>query len=237
MTSNPDIRSWLIVFIFAVLISMSFRFFVIKIIEQTVNIRKSIIPIFSWINKKAPVKVVNIVFDLIFTVLVIIIYLHSQNLWISGLKIVLIAGLLSLALIDWYMYRLPNIFIITSLIVIISIILVNSDFNMSYIYGALTGMAGGLVIRVFGKMYYKREVFGLGDIKLLLLMGLITGMNYFFPIFLVGMLIASIYSIIAVLTGYLQWMSKIPLGSFLCIAIIIYLIIDPSYLDLLYNII
>ncbi|MBN1408007.1 MAG: prepilin peptidase [Calditrichaceae bacterium] len=175
-------------------------------------------------------------FDFIFPALTFVHIWHSENLLILSLKLVLIATLISLGLIDWFIYRLPNLLLIVGLIITVLLLVVNSAIYLNHVYGAIIGFGIGFGIRILGKMYYKKEVFGVGDVKLLGFLGLLAGWNFFFPVFFMGMLIASIYSVIAILFKKLDWKSKIPLGSFFCIALIIFQIIDQKCLDFIYQI-
>jgi len=236
IASFQDYYRFLLLVFYAITISLPFRFVVLHFLFQKNKSLKNIIPVLSWIKNSDEIRWINLFFDFIFPALTFVHIWHSENLLILSLKLVLIATLISLGLIDWFIYRLPNLLLIVGLIITVLLLVVNSAIYLNHVYGAIIGFGIGFGIRILGKMYYKKEVFGVGDVKLLGFLGLLAGWNFFFPVFFMGMLIASIYSVIAILFKKLDWKSKIPLGSFFCIALIIFQIIDQKCLDFIYQI-
>jgi prepilin signal peptidase PulO-like enzyme (type II secretory pathway) len=231
--SNIQPLQLLVVVGIAMLISVLFRWMVFKFTSFEGMKFKKMIPFVSWMKGKRRAKTINIIFDFFFMPLVLLLYIlksTSQNEIILILEVFSIAVFISLGMVDWYTLRLPNILILLGLIFGLILLFTNFSEYPDYIFGLLAGLFIGFGIRFFGKAWYIKEVFGLGDVKLMGLLGFYTGWQYFLPVFLTGMLLASLYSVIAVIFGSLQWKSKIPLGSFLCMALILFVIMDHSWL-------
>jgi prepilin signal peptidase PulO-like enzyme (type II secretory pathway) len=193
--------------------------------DKNFNIRL-IIPYFSWSGSDNKVKTINIIFDILYPAIAFVLIILNFNYYIIILKIILIAVLISLAVIDWHTLRLPNIFIFSSAVIITLIIVFNNKSFTEAVYGCLIGVGLGLSISAIGKLRYKENVFGMGDIKLMAMIGYLSGWKYFIPLFLTGAVLATIYSLAGILIGKMNWKTKVPLGTFLNAAVIVYLIFE-----------
>lgn len=126
--------------------------------------------------------------------------------------------LLIVAVIDFdQMYIYDVILLFFSLIQILLILVLKQDIKGA-LFGALIGGAVYFVIHIVSKAYYKREVFGLGDVFLMASIGLFVGKEYivlasFLPFYL------SIFVLIGTkLAGKkVSMQSELPFGPFMCV--------------------
>ena len=91
--------------------------------------------------------------------------------------------------------------------------------------GLTLGLISGLIIYSISFFFYKKHAFGFGDVKLLAVIGYSSGIQNFLYIFLGGTVLATLYAITGIAIGKFTWKTKIPLGTFLCLAAIAFFII------------
>ncbi len=83
--------------------------------------------------------------------------------------------------------------------------------------GAAAGGGSLLLVAVAGRLLYGKEVMGLGDVKLMAMVGAFLGWkNVLLAIFL-GSLIGSIAGVLLMATRKADWRSRIPFGPYLSI--------------------
>lgn len=94
-------------------------------------------------------------------------------------------------------------------------------------YSPLLGAAGGaglmLFIGLVGKLVYKREALGFGDVKLLGAAGLFAGFSQVFLIFLMTIFLAFFYIVYLSLRGKITKNFYLPLGPYICLALLLFL--------------
>jgi len=95
---------------------------------------------------------------------------------------------------------------------------------ISGIMGAAMGLVLILVVYFLALWIYKREGIGVGDIKLAILMGLVTGSGMVILAITLGAVIGGIVGIILLLTKIKKRRDPIPLGPFLTIATMLTLV-------------
>jgi leader peptidase (prepilin peptidase)/N-methyltransferase len=83
--------------------------------------------------------------------------------------------------------------------------------------GAAVGAVYVLIIIYLGKSIYKRDVMGMGDVKLSAMIGAFVGWANFLLTILISSLLGSIYGIIQIRKGKSSMKSIIPYGPFLAI--------------------
>ncbi len=83
--------------------------------------------------------------------------------------------------------------------------------------GAAIGVVYVLIIIYLGKSIYKRDVMGMGDVKLSAMIGAFVGWANFLLTILISSLLGSIYGIIQIRRGKSSMKSIIPYGPFLAI--------------------
>jgi leader peptidase (prepilin peptidase)/N-methyltransferase len=104
--------------------------------------------------------------------------------------------------------------------VLISIIYFKPNITISYI-------AGGLVAFIIMKLLvlFSKNQIGGGDLALMTVTGLFTGINYVFGIFFTSVLLAGVYSIAMILIKKADKKTEIPFAPFILIATCFVLII------------
>ncbi len=81
--------------------------------------------------------------------------------------------------------------------------------------GAFIG--GGVVLFIYGvgKIFFRKEVIGLGDVRLLALIGAFVGWRSLFLVIMVASLVGALFYLPSVITGKRGLASEVPFGPFL----------------------
>ena len=93
--------------------------------------------------------------------------------------------------------------------------------GLNLILGLFTGAGIFLLIAAFALIVYKKEGMGLGDVKLMGMLGLYFGAINMIQIFILSFLVAGIVSIILLLTKIKKTTDYIAFGPFIVIATVI----------------
>jgi leader peptidase (prepilin peptidase) / N-methyltransferase len=132
--------------------------------------------------------------------------------------------LLCLVVIDFKNYILPD-----SLIIIASVIILiyfgyyeNLGALPRFYYALLTG-SGMYVLRMVTSKIYKKETFGLGDIKLSALIGFIVGYWDAFIAIFFGFILAAVIFTILIITRLQKKDTYLPFGPYLILGMILYI--------------
>lgn len=92
------------------------------------------------------------------------------------------------------------------------------EFPMSF-YDSLLGMifGGGILFlfAVIGKLCYKKEAMGLGDVKLFMAIGAFTGIKTVFYVLLFSSCLGALFGILGLLSGKMKRGSYLPFGPFI----------------------
>jgi Flp pilus assembly protein protease CpaA len=131
-------------------------------------------------------------------------------------NILLVTSFLALMISDFKNYKLPNFLLLLSLVLIL--FLRWGDTILPSVYAGLASLLFGLMIYNAGFYYYKKEVFGMGDVKLFGVVGLYAG----FTDFILIVTIASIIALIAVLIKVHH--SKVPYGAYISLVMILFIL-------------
>jgi len=94
---------------------------------------------------------------------------------------------------------------------------------LSPILGAAAGAGLMLAIGLFGRLVYRREALGFGDVKLLGVMGLMAGFPRVFLIFLITIFLAFFYIVFLSIRRKITKNLYLPLGPYLCFALLLFL--------------
>ena len=190
------------------------------------------IPIFSYLflmGKCAGCKAkISIQYPLIeaimggMLVLLLFYFNWSWDLLIYG---VLAALLLSLSVIDFFTYRLPNAITLTgSILALILTVLFRRDFVGPMFFGALTGLGTLFLMGLLGKLIFRKNSLGLGDVKLAGMIGLFLGPAFTLGMFFLGSFLGAIFGIGMIITGNGRFSQRIPFGPYLSAGALISLI-------------
>jgi leader peptidase (prepilin peptidase)/N-methyltransferase len=94
----------------------------------------------------------------------------------------------------------------------------------SALIGAVSGGALLLLLMILGKAVFKKDAMGMGDVKLLVLIGLYVG----FPAVFISLFLGSVAAVITILVGLIarkqSLKSTIPFGPFIAIGTLTYLL-------------
>lgn len=96
-----------------------------------------------------------------------------------------------------------------------------ADFYSSAFSPFLGALAGGglwLVIGLIGKLIYRRESIGFGDVKIFAVIGFLCGFPNVLAVFLIGILLAGIHFIVLLLMHKIKPDQYMPMGPYLCAA-------------------
>lgn len=111
--------------------------------------------------------------------------------------------------------------------------IIYDDFR-SLIMNVLGGLGGALIILVIamvGKLIFRKEAMGMGDVELMAMIGLFAGLLPHIPMtLLIAAFIGSFFGIVLILIGKKRMSSEIPFGPFLSIGALISLLYSKEIL-------
>ena len=141
--------------------------------------------------------------------------------------LILVLDLILVTFIDWEHLYIPDLFTLGLLPVGWLTSFYNPVFSntplLSSFLGAVTGFISLLIIGLFGKVLFRKEAMGGGDLKLLAGIGSFLGIKgVFFTIFL-SSLLGSFIGILLILFKIKKKGDYIPYGPFLSIGAVIFL--------------
>lgn len=92
------------------------------------------------------------------------------------------------------------------------------------VWGACLGLIPMMLVYLMGKLLFKKEIMGFGDVKLMTAIGFLLGPGGVIFTFVAGFLGSGLFFGVALLLKKVRWKDEEPLGPFLGIAAIVYLI-------------
>lgn len=95
-------------------------------------------------------------------------------------------------------------------------------------YGVLAGAGSLWLVAVIGKMIFRKDAMGLGDVKLLGAIGAFMGWRAVVFTIVVSSFLGSLVGVALILIGNRQWQSKIPYGPYLALAAILWIYFGPD---------
>jgi len=98
------------------------------------------------------------------------------------------------------------------------------DNFLSPLCGALLGLIPMMIIYIIGKLLFKKEIMGFGDVKLMAAIGFLLGPLGIIFTFITGFIGSGAYYGIALLMRKIKLKDEEPLGPFIGIAAILYLV-------------
>jgi prepilin signal peptidase PulO-like enzyme (type II secretory pathway) len=94
---------------------------------------------------------------------------------------------------------------------------------LSPLYGAAAGAGLMLALGLFGKLRYKKEAIGFGDVKLFGAIGILTGFPQILIVFLLTIFLAFFHIIYLLLRKRISKEVYLPLGPYLCLGLLLFL--------------
>ncbi len=182
------------------------------------------IPIISYIVLlgrcrfcKNPISPRYIIVESIASILPLFLYLRyglSIDFFKSTLYLLL---MLPISFIDIDTMLIPDSIAIPGIFLGILISFFKGEFLISLI-GLTTGVATILIIYFLGRLVFKKEAIGLGDLRLAGILGAFTSASGFFISLFIASLLGSIYGIFLVLKRKKDMKGEIPFGPFLALS-------------------
>lgn len=124
--------------------------------------------------------------------------------------------------IDYKMQLIPDTAqVILALIGVVNVIYIATSNGIGAIYYIIAGIMGGgifYLLGFFGKLIFKKDSMGFGDVKLMAALGLIFGIKPILTITLISFFISAIVSIFLILIRVKHMDSYIPFGPFIVVA-------------------
>lgn len=98
------------------------------------------------------------------------------------------------------------------------------DGALSGLIGLTTGAGALWLVSVLGKMAFKKDAMGLGDVKLLGAIGAYMGWEGVLFTVMISSLAGSVIGLLFIFSGRQEWQSRIPYGPYLAFAAIVWMI-------------
>lgn len=92
------------------------------------------------------------------------------------------------------------------------------------IFGAVCGGLVMLLLNLIGKLIYKKEAVGFGDVKLFAVLGLFVGPVQIICVFFITVLTAGLHFIYLILRKKLDGNHYLPFGPYICAAFLLFLV-------------
>lgn len=141
------------------------------------------------------------------------------------INLILILFLIPISMIDIHTGLILNKLTIPGLITGIAVILICQPDKWKDIpIGALSGGLLLLLLAVVGKFIFKRESVGMGDVKLLILMGAYLGFPGVIIAFYLGVILSFLYIMTAFAANKIKLGDTFPFGPFIAIGAVVYIL-------------
>ena len=204
------------------------------------------IPVLSYLflrglcsNCKTTISFKYIFVELLTALLFILLYNHYGLTFDFVMSIIFICVILVITFIDIDYQIIPNQLLLVGVIpAVYQIISVGFQNSSSYFIGAFGLGIGILLISLMGKVLFKKESMGMGDVKFAALIGLLLGwQNGLLAVFL-AFLSSAIIILILLPFSKISFGQRIPFGPFLSLGTIIAMlwgtIIITTYLQIMF---
>lgn len=161
----------------------------------------------------------NLIIALILEMAGIFLWVHYGYHWLKIVRyVVLIAFLVPVSAIDYEKKIIPNriLLVMTGIRVMLLIgdLLVYEEYRTELVTSAFGGMAVGFVIFLFA-YFLSRKSIGLGDVKLIAVIGFYVGLTQIWTVIVAGLLMAGIFSCVQLVRKKVTMKDYIPLAPFL----------------------
>ncbi len=139
--------------------------------------------------------------------------------------------LLEMAIADLKYMIVPDQFIVLMMIAGVGFVPHHTEGPMAGIWGAAIGFLIMLVIGVLGKIIYRTETLGGGDIKLFTALGLCLGSQGIMAVFVLSTFVTAFHLLYLTITKQVKPQEKRPLVPYIAVSATIYMVIlrEMSY--------
>lgn len=171
------------------------------------------------------------VFTVVFSAAAIKLLDHSVLYAIPGL--VALWLLLQIGIADKMYTIIPDQHVVALGVAALGFIPFQTSF-LSPLLGALVGGGSFLIIGMLGKLIYKKDVLGFGDIKLLSVLGLVCGLTGMLVVLFLTIAVSGLVFGIGLFRRKIKGTDQQPLGPFICAGAALYILFRKEILDLIY---
>jgi len=198
------------------------------------------IPIFGWLALggkcrycKAPISPRYPTIELITAILFTLVWLKFPYQAVVGPYWLLVFGLILGSMVDIDEMWLPDRCTIGGMIIgpILSFLIPSmqgTDVHWIALVRSLVGLAFGFgllwSVGFFGKLAFKKDAMGFGDVKLMGALGAFLGFESIVFIVFVSSLLGSIIGVSLIAMGQKEWQSRIPFGPYISLAALIWVL-------------
>ena len=209
------------------------------------------IPIFGWLMLrgkcrycKVPISPRYPIIELITAILFTLVWLRFPYQPAVGPYWVLVFGLILGSMVDIDEMWLPDRCTIGGMIIgpVFSFLIPamhGTDSHVIALIRSLVGLAFGFgllwSVGFFGKMVFKKDAMGFGDVKLMGALGAFLGFESIVFIVFVSSLLGSIIGVSLITLGQKEWQSRIPFGPYIALAALIWLLGGSAWWDAYMN--
>lgn len=135
------------------------------------------------------------------------------------------AVLIALSVIDIQTMRLPNPIVLTGAILALGLnLILRFDFLWQMLAGVLVGLLLMAFMGVVGKLLFRKEALGMGDVKFAAMIGLFVGLWHTLGMFVLGIAVGALVGIATTVISGKDWSRRIPFGPFLALGTILSLL-------------
>jgi leader peptidase (prepilin peptidase)/N-methyltransferase len=209
------------------------------------------IPILSWFvlgarcrHCKKPISPRYLLIETLTAFLFTMVWLQYGLSIYTPIYWIVIAGLVVATFIDFEHYIIPDRISLggIALGLIVSFILpelhsFNTLFSQTTRWQGLIQSAIGVVsgagtlwmVAIIGRMIFKKDAMGLGDVKLLGAIGAFLGWRAVVFTIVISSFVGSIVGITLIIFGGREWQSKIPYGPYIALAAILWIFFGPDF--------
>lgn len=139
--------------------------------------------------------------------------------------------LLQIGIADMKYRIIPDQFIIALAVTAFGFIPFHLDYRVMLL-GALAGGGSILLIGIIGRLIFRKEALGFGDVKLLAAVGLISGVKGVVVILTLTIFSSALVFGAGLITGKVKYGEEQPLGPFIAASTALYVLFMPEFLML-----
>lgn len=139
--------------------------------------------------------------------------------------------LLQIGMADKKYMVIPDQFVIALAVTAFGFIPFHVSWKLQ-LFGALVGGGSVLLMGIIGKLVFRKEVMGFGDVKLFAAIGLLTGLEGTVIILILTVFSSAFVFGVGLLTGKLSAEEEQPLGPFITAAAALFILFKPELLSL-----
>lgn len=157
--------------------------------------------------------------------------LFASMLWRAQLTaelpiyLILVGLLIALSGIDIATMRLPNVLTLSGAIAAIALTLIlRRDFWLEMVLGGAVGFGMLYLMGLIGRLLFRKDTLGLGDVKLAGMIGLFVGPAHIAGTYIIAIFLGAIVGLSLIFGGGKKWGEKIPFGPYLAVGAVVSLL-------------